>query len=139
MAPNASESEISIFTLQPNDNTEKDEAKSQRHGDRPEVQHRTRGVGDAGNIHAEEAGHKRQWKEEYGDHGEHEDGFAVIVLKGLHELDVLLREKVGPVGQFKATLTLRLDEFENVVDVFALILESQSSGDAWRPELFGVQ
>ena len=44
---------------------------------------------NSNDIHAEEAGHKAHWEEEYGDYGEDENRFAVVVLESFDELYVL--------------------------------------------------
>ena len=108
MTPNSSKREIGIFALYSNNNTKNNKPESQRQGDFPEVQHRACRAAYAGNIHTEEAGHKRQGKEKHRHHSEDEDCFAVVVLKCFHQFNVLNRKELGSVGQFSAALLLLL-------------------------------
>ena len=46
---------------------------------------------DADDVHPEEASHEAHWEEKDRDHSENENGFAIVILKGFHQLDVLNR------------------------------------------------
>ena len=64
---------------------------------------------DTDDVHTKEAGHETHREEEDGYYGEHEDRFAVIVLKCLDELDVLNGDKLGSVEELITVLGLLLD------------------------------